>query len=219
MNKQIIINLKINKMKNILMSTMLAVVMLASCSNEEYVNNDTEPSDEVARTFKYMSLNDQLALNNSQTRTDKVNPDYSEKNNVTIVICRWSEWGRTSRNCRGFGLCNFEWFPKNTKLTYDKKYVTTYLQQDENGKKFVDLFLSEPLKDINPEEIPNLHIDCNLTGTYDKIHADKIELDSIGNPVYAGHIEKMPTSLTMKKGDYQYNPSLGTNGGYRIYFE
>lgn len=60
-------------MKKILMSTMLAVVMLASCSNEEYVNNDTEPSDEVARTFKYMSLNDQLALNNSQTRTDKVN--------------------------------------------------------------------------------------------------------------------------------------------------
>ncbi len=200
------------------MSAMLAVLMFTSCQQQEDVTNDVEPSDDIARTFKYMSLEEQLALNQSETRASVHDDSDYMKNNLTIIICRWKEWGRTSKNCRGFGLCEFEWFPKDNKKLYDDKYINTYLQTDKTGQRFVDLFLSAPIPNANPDEMPQLHIDKSLKGELNKEAAGTV-IDSLLNKGNINGVKIIPDSLIMRKGDYNYNPKLGTNGGYRIYLD
>jgi hypothetical protein len=74
---------------------IIAVVMVAliSCSKEGD-STTTFAENTIAKRLKFVDVNARInAKTNAKTKTD-------------IIIVEWDEWGRASRLCDGWGLCN-----------------------------------------------------------------------------------------------------------------
>jgi hypothetical protein len=167
-----------------------AIVMLAlfSCSKEE---NFKMPFDEntIAKRLKFVDVN------------TRIEEKLTSKTKLEVIIVEWDEWGRASRNCGGWGLCNADWFPSSSKKTLTKrmnnKGSAALLEFDSTENKYyIDILLAETV----PTDIPKDAV------TF------KIDLDFEMNVQQA-----VGCNLTFHKGNYFFNDSLGKFGGYRIY--
>ena len=100
--------------------TLIACVSMAviSCSNEEIITQEKE-TEEFVRNLKFQSLSERLnelkLIKSKNTRNsldinDESVEDMAE--NINLVIFRF-KIARKSLDCkRGFGVCDFKWFPK-----------------------------------------------------------------------------------------------------------
>lgn len=199
------------KIKLSLLTVFIVTVALISCSKDsDSVNNVDENS--IAGRLKFLDANDRVTTNLTGKKADGGN----------IIIVEWDEWGRASKNCGGWGLCNAEWFPfeeapidpidpigpldpidetptltgKSLKQkSLSKNGGSTILEFDSNANKYyIDILLAESA----PSDIP----DSSLIFKIDKDFSLNL---------------KNGKTLTFPNGNYTFNKSLGNFGGYRIY--
>ncbi len=209
--------------KFLLFAALAATVM--SCKQQEDANISMEKSDEIARSFKFVSLKDQLSSDTVVTRAETGKNDFTKLDvtpDVTFIICSWDEWGRTSRNCRGFGLCRFKWFWSSESEVKNGNFEGTsaILKSDSLGNPYIDLFLAEPIPTIE-DDLPQLSIDKDLLGEQVQYYTTDSTSHSATAPSanINPHIGERPivNNLIMQEGQYRYISELGTYGGYRIY--
>lgn len=119
---------------------------------------------------------------------------YSEINNLNgkwyIYYCEWDEWGRSSRDCLGWGLCNYYdcWDCNiNDKIWKHK------------GKVIFD--------DITRQGF--LIIELDILDDIQKIAIENQEIFTIDEEI------NNPNSI-LHKGQYQFDSSVGIHGGYKI---
>lgn len=175
-------------MKKLLLT---AIVMLAliSCS-KEVDSTATFDENTIAKRLKFVDVNSRISVKtNAKTKTD-------------ILIVEWDEWGRASKLCDGWGLCNADWFPSSSKLA---SKVTSgnggasILEFDASKKKyFIDILLAETVPSDIPKEVLTFKIDADF---------------ELNVQLAVGQ------SLTFHQGNYNFDDSLGKFGGYRIYLD
>lgn len=194
---------------------MLAALGFVACSHNEDLGT-LVPENEIP-SFKFETLKSHQAKNVTRSADDEVveNDNQEDPEEITIIICSWDEWGRTSRNCRGFGLCHFQWFPDWNSLVEeteeredmaesiiteevaDDPFVAE-VKEDTLGNRYMDIVLAEPIGASNISNMPSLNLD---TDVYSE------------NPIQNDSLE---TYVVLKQGTYEFNPSLGSYGGYRV---
>jgi hypothetical protein len=161
--------------------------IFSSCSKEQKVIAFDQ--DNIAKQLKFVEVKDRIKEMTNSVRGE-------------IVIVSWDKWGRTSRDCRGFGLCKPVWWPTPEHTVPNVNPLdgcATILELDPNNSKYYfDILLAaKPLGSIPLNEL-NLAVDNTIT----------LDTQSaIGN------------DLNIKQGLYTYDSSLGAYGGYRIYLE
>ncbi|MCF6214476.1 MAG: hypothetical protein L3J45_10685 [Flavobacteriaceae bacterium] len=169
----------------ITLGLLLSLGLYTSCTSSDTpvgINENT-----IAERLSFVDVNARIAnKQNSQS-----------KSLSKIIIVRWDEWGRKKKQCRGWGLCNAVWFPKNKSASSNGG--ATLLEFDNSlGKYYIDILLAT----TPPFEIPldalTLKIDENF-----ELNVQKA----------------ISKNLTFNKGDYLYDKSLGEFGGYRIYLD
>lgn len=166
-------------MNTLIKSIFLIGFAFISCSESNEMKSDTNAN------FKSKTLS---------TSTEKTNDK-----EFYIYFIDWDQWGRTSRNCDGFGLCHFRdcWFCclENDFIVNcnegNKIDNAGELKIYKNSKKgFLTIKLNpqnkEHLKAITNREV--LYIDENISNS----------------------------KTTLIKGAYNFNPTVGKHGGYII---
>ena len=159
-------------------------------------------------TFSLFSCSENFELekNNVETLSKKLNfvradkriEELSKNGNsrFLIVIVEWDEWGRASRNCASWGLCNANWFPQFKNNPNGGSTILEY--KDDIQKYYIDILLGSPVpSDIDLNEFPI-----------------EIDEDFILNVE-----EKIGKNLTFKRGSYNFDNNLGNYGGFRIYLD
>ncbi|MFC6269599.1 hypothetical protein [Frigoriflavimonas asaccharolytica] len=128
-------------------------------------------------------LNSQLE---NSPKIESTNTDDALARKV-IFQASWDEWGRTSKQCNGWGLCNFHscWFCESTG-----KY---------SGKVEVD--------SVTKEGYLFVVLDPN-----DLVQNDAI----IGNSVFYVDNDIDNSIATLHQGAYNFDSSIGEFGGYKI---
>lgn len=134
-----------------------------------------------------------------------------EKNKVTNSkwcghIVSWDEWGRKSKDCRGWGLCNASWFQpctekKNTSASDSKKiksFATEVYKEKTTGNFFILLALNKPI----PEEI-------NVSDLLFRIDED----------IFLDTEKSLGRKLIFKTGLYKFDETVDEFGGYKIYLQ
>tara|TARA_B110000114_G_scaffold78488_1_gene83171 strand:+ start:188 stop:733 length:546 start_codon:yes stop_codon:yes gene_type:complete len=180
-----------NKIKFLAIFVFMALLTVTSCSEDnEAVNSYDENA--IAKQLSFVDVDTRIA--NKQSK--------GIQSRVKIIIVSWDEWGRASRLCRGWGLCNADWFPY-FKRTAQKSTSTnggaTLLEFDDSLNKFyIDILLAETPPTEIPTEALTLKIDENF----------ELEVE-----------DAISQNLTFNQGDYSYDDSLGEFGGYRIYLD
>lgn len=191
---------------------MVVATMLFSCQQEGNVSvsENEAASEALVRSLKFIPLDKRLSdlkVASADTRgsgkggknTSKEGDEVSAEDPFTIIICSW-DWGRDSRQCKGFGLCNFVWFPefKNEIVATNTSLPdASIIETDTNGERYTDILLSEKVSLDIQKKLPALVIDKSL---------------SCQDTLDTGEIK----TLTMRKGEYRFDPNLGENGGYRV---
>jgi lipoprotein len=200
-------------MKKVFLATFIP--LLLSCQQDQMREISATDADIVARSMKFMTLSQSIGkfkktqqetrVNNPDDRTDD-QVDNSDNDghmgeDFTIGIFGW-DWGRPKKNCTGFGICDFTWFPALKKehdihisLPADDTNASLLMQTSE-GQTYTDLLLAEPMKDEYKEEIPPLPVEKSI--------------------LYSASVNGKKVSYKLKKGEYHFNPELGEHGGYRI---
>lgn len=182
------------KLNLILFSVFLSMVAL-SCSKET-VDSAQDSSllqeEEVLKSLKFVPIEKQSTLRALRS---------SSSTNLVIVSITW---GRKSKNCRGFGICDVDWFPglqdlfSSSSLANSTETLSTYLREDpETGENYLELPLEE-----SPS--PNFSSD-DLSIKVDR----PLELTSNGH-------DSLGESLVLPANAYRLNETVGVNGGYRI---
>jgi hypothetical protein len=107
-----------------------------------------------------------------------------------IFYVTWEEWGRASRNCAGWGLCNF--YSCWTCEIADRpgQYSGKVIYNDETGRGTLSIELNQT------EEIQTEAITWELPFTIDK--------DIVNGKV------------TLLKGIYKFDSKVGPYGGYLV---
>ena len=194
---------------------MLAALGFVACSHNEDLGTFV-PESEIPG-FKFETLKSYQAKNVTRSADYEVveNDNQEEPEEITIIICSWDGWGRTSRNCTGFGLCHFEWFPnwkslfeeKEERGEMDESIITeevaddpfvAEVKEDTLGNRYMDIVLAEPIGASNISNMPSLNLDTDVFSE---------------NPIQNDSLE---TYLVLKQGTYEFDPSLGSYGGYRV---
>lgn len=185
-------------MKKSLLPVYLAVVMLigavcfVACSKEE---GDSPSIDEntIVKKIKIVDLKSRIEAEK------KLQNKVGDSAVADFWIVTWSEWGRASRNCDGWGLCNANWFPgEEARLSSDNEKGSLLKFDNEKEKYYLDILLAEKV----PSDISSYALTFKIDSDFE-LNAKKI----IGQ------------DLTFKKGNYIFNSSLGDFGGYRIYLD
>lgn len=179
---------------------LIGLVLLVSCSQHIITVSDSESNPEdVMRYLSFKKVRDfsQVTRTDTDPNVDEIGGD-----DLTVIICSWDGWGRTSKNCRGFGLCHFEWFPEAHKDQHIESadYFAAEVKSDSLGNKYMDIVLTEPipLTDTDGLEMPCLAIDEDIFGECE-------ELDPLIND-----------TIIVEEGMYPFNYNLGLYGGYRL---
>lgn len=191
------------------MATVLSIAVgLISCQQEDFSSSSKTSLEDFVKTKKFTSLNKRLynmsKSQNTLTRGIENNINVKDfKREFTVIICSW-DWGRPKHKCKGFGFCNFTWFPdfKSQAMLPNLdtiEYNGSLIEADENGRKYTDVLFDEEIDSLEQKKLPALAIDKRLSFT-----------DSIDN---------VTKTYTIEKGMYEFNPKLGTHGGYRVYIQ
>ena len=184
---------------------LIACVSMAviSCSNEEIITQEKE-TEEFVRNLKFQSLSERLnelkLIKSKNTRNsldinDESVEDMAE--NINLVIFRF-KIARKSLDCKkGFGVCDFKWFPKENYAEEEESHeeLSSILEVDDLGNKYMELRLGENVDNIN---MPNFIVDEDVIGS---------------------HCENTENELIIKQGHYIFDRNIGNFGGYRITIE
>lgn len=175
------------------------------CRMFERRNQTSETGNAIISSASNSSKNsDEKAIEKRLKFLDvKLRIEEKKKNggDASLIIVSWDEWGRASRKCSGWGLCNADWFPefKQGGKPNNPNGGKTLLELDKtNNKYYIDILLADTVPSDILAEALNLTIDADF------------ELS--GEQINGKH-------LTFKKGDYLFSNSLGKFGGYRIYLD
>ena len=176
--------------KKIAVYTLLSAFVLTSCEDEQVL--ETYDENTIAQQIKVVDVNERIATEYPETSLRR-----------GLIIVRWEKWGRAKRNCEGWGLCNAEWFPqfKGARIdaTESENGAQTLLEFDEElNQYYIDILLAE----TPPTDIPSESLTLKIDEDFD------LDIE-----------EELAQNLTFVVGDYPYNESLSTNGGYRIYLQ
>lgn len=202
-------------MKKILFS-IITIFALASCRNERTATESTE-YDKMYNQLQFERMKDFISRTDSIVSTrGKSSEVITDEvfNDVNIGICKWTKRGRTSKNCQGFGLCNFQWTPlghivlkiiANILLNSitDEEYVGIVKEDFFGNTQMIIRLSSIPTM----SDIPEFTMDEDVAG---EPFSEKYT-DEEGN-----EIKGLPKEIILKKGIYQYDPSIGDCGGYAI---
>jgi len=133
---------------------------------------------------------------------DDLNSAIETRVSFYLYHAAWDEWGRASRNCNGWGLCNFVdcSFCCIDDVTGEQVDCLTGNSPDENtaivlieeghqsGTLTIRLDSSNPIQQAAISNQKTLEIDQDLTGQY----------------------------FTVLSGSYAFDSSIGDNGGYAV---
>ncbi|MCO4293538.1 hypothetical protein NF867_11750 [Solitalea sp. MAHUQ-68] len=178
-------------------------LILISCSKEEHFNDDQyslEHETIIAKTICTENASKYFVNESSIYRNEKEDG---------ILIVEWEEWGRASKKCGGWGLCNADWFPTSENQIQSQHTEnsgqsvlsgttnhSTFLRYDNQRKQYyIEILLSKPLPIPTPEILLSLPIEENFT---------------------LNTKMKLGKNITFNKGYYPFNKHLGHFGGYRI---
>jgi hypothetical protein len=175
--------------KKITVLTLLSAFVLTSCEDEQIL--ETYDENTIAQQIKVVDVNKRIATEYPETSLRK-----------RLIIVRWEGWGH-GEQCKGWGLCQAEWFPqfKGARIdaTESGNGAQTLLEFDEElNQYYIDILLAETPPTDMPSESLTLKID------------EDFDLDIE---------DELAQNLTFVVGDYPYNELLSTNGGYRIYLQ
>lgn len=184
-------------------STFIGVAILAlvafSCSNRNEIitNEDSSLNREelVIKELKFLPLEKQIGLRSFNNIPPNNKPD------LDIVIVR-VEFGRKSKNCRGFGVCDVEWFPgfdmvANPEDNIQPSLLTYMRENPETGEHYIELPLAESPNPKFTNEDLTLKIDAPL------------EFISNGE-------DSLGESYIAPAKELKLDPKVGEHGGYKI---
>ncbi len=183
------------------------LLSLVSCQQEDIATNGMY-SDDFMANLKFNTINlveTRASGGNEQEQTSQITGDNNEIQskasgiNIGIFSVRIA---RPSTGCkRGFGFCDFVWFPKlhnkdvDILLEKHSEYSSFNIKRDSEGNKFVDLELAEKPTGIDLNKLQPLVIEEQLEG-----------FNFINNE----------NELIVSQGSYSFDSSIGKFGGYRI---
>ena len=175
--------------KKITVLTLLSAFVLTSCEDEQIL--ETYDENTIAQQIKVVDVNKRIATEYPETSLRK-----------RLIIVRWDGWGHGGQ-CNGWGLCRAEWFPqfKGARIdaTESENGAQTLLEFDEElNQYYIDILLAE----TPPTDIPSESLTLKIDEDFD------LDIE-----------DELAQNLTFVVGDYPYNESLSTNGGYRIYLQ
>lgn len=180
----------------------IALLSLASCQQEDIATNGMYSDDFMAK-LEFNTVKVAGTRAEGKQATNKNNEVI--KNNEDLDICIFSvRIARASRNClSGFGFCDFVWFPKQPENDVEKLiesnplYKNSFrIQRDKGGNKFVDLELSKKPAGLDISKLQPLVVEENL--------------ESFST------VNEKEEKMTVPKGSYSFDSSIGKFGGYRI---
>ena len=180
-------NVNFKKMKK----TVLILVFVGFIAT--FISCDKEGQN-VSLTEKE-NFNEDLIPQKLSFQKNNLNP----YNRGEIIIVEWDEWGRKKKDCKGWGLCDAVWFPKaeEKSVNSDFSVYSTILQFDQISQKyFIDILLSEVVPIDIPIELYPLPVDESFI-----IYTE----EAIGR------------NLIFEEGEYPFDETLGSFGGFRIY--
>jgi len=179
-----------NKIKFLAIFVFMALLTVTSCSEDNEVNSFDENA--IAKQLSFVDVDTRIA--NKQSK--------GTQSRFKIIIVSWDEWGRASRQCRGWGLCNADWFPsaqRRAQKSTSTNGSATLLELDNSlNKYYIDILLAETPPSEIPTDALTLKIDENF----------ELNVKS-----------EISQNLTFNQGDYPYDDSLGEFGGYRVYLD
>lgn len=168
-------------------TALLIAGMLGACSKEQKVTSNL---DNIAQQLKFVSVNERIK--------EKTHLNSREK----IIIVQWTEWGRASKDCHGWGLCNAEWFPQFNTMVLNPNPGnggSSILEIDQSKNKYYfDILLA-----ASPPASISL-VNLTLPVDYDIVLNTKTDIG---------------TDLRINQGWYYYDSKMGGFGGFRIYLE
>lgn len=187
-------------MKRTFILFALFPLIMGSCQQDEtaVAYNDLN-SDAAVHALRFETVGGILEKESKSTRSNltESSNDIDVAENP-LIICEFGI-GRPKHQCRGFGICEFKLFPKQniTKAEYDK--FTQYggvVETDINGQKYLKVLVSEDVDENLKPSLPALKIDDDFGST---------DMNDVDDGLY-----------TLKRGDYNFDASLGEHGGYKI---
>lgn len=119
--------------------------------------------------------------------------------NIKVVTFKLK---RPSSGCnRGFGFCDFEWFPSYTDFALstsgiDEDRHSFVIKSTEDGEQFVELALIERPENLNSNRMKALIVE------------EALKSSALENGV--------KKSLTVPAGSYHFSDSVGEFGGYKV---
>lgn len=185
-------------MKRFFIFLALFPLIMGSCQQEETAIAYGD-SDAAVRSLRFETVGDIIERASKSTRS---NPTTSS-NDIDVaedplIICEF-EIGRPKRRCTGFGICEFKLFPKQNVIAGKYDDLIQYggvVETDVNGQKYLKVLVSEDVSEYQRQSLPTLKIDDNLENT---------DINDVEDGSY-----------TLKKGNYNFDASLGEHGGYKI---
>lgn len=179
------------KKLNILIGiAVLAILFSCEKENESNIQENQEILDLVSIVDIDTRMQSLLEVNGDNGNR---NPDP-----CTYVIVSWDgEWGRASRNCDGWGLCNSNWFYWDCSGNRSGNSSAPLEFDTAANKHYIDILFSEPVPSNIPIEDLALAIDEE----------------------FQVFIESENKNLVFNNALYPYNENLGDFGGIRIYLD
>lgn len=163
---------------------VISTVVAISCSKE--ISSSGIDENTIAKRLTFVNVNARIKAK-----------EFLQKR-IPIVIVEWDEWGRGSKDCRGWGLCNANWFPDSRNNETTNGGATLLEFDNTNNKYYIDILLEKPVPDDLPKEAITIKIDTDFMLNVEKI---------------------ISKNLIFHQGEYPFNSALGQFGGYRIYLD
>jgi len=188
-------------MKKIILPFAFLALLAASCQQEDYVDNNCD-IEERAKSLGILSIGE--LPQDIMTRTIVQNNGDLEKvdNSDGRFIFFKARIAKASRNCLdGFGLCDIK-FLKNeagSALEYGDStldYATSIIKTDSIGNKHAYILMKNSPSNAGINQMPTFNIDEELEKRY-----------ALGDSTI---------TIVMPAGQYNYDKTLGANGGYKI---
>lgn len=187
-------------MKKYIIVFMLTIGLFTtySCSKDEVISQEVDPED-MARELKFQSISSQLAAD-SVNGVQNIESMNTRGGSVDILIFSF-RIARKKYDCKkGFGICDFKWgwesMSSANNSIEDKYVVSSYLRSTPTGKYYVSLPIDQKLSTEEIQAMPELVVDEIL---------ERIEM-----------INSEKNQITIEKGNYKYNQSIGENGGFEV---
>lgn len=185
-----------NLIKSRLCIASLSIIFVVACSKPETTSR-FEESTNTTKSFK-TDFDDNQNLKGLNDDLNEITSD-PEPPKFHIYFADWSEWGRTSKDCKKFGLCDF---------------VDCWACCEQGG-----VIVDCP----TAERIPNsgtITIDLQTNIGYLVIELDPLysdQADAILNQktLYVDE-DIVKSNAILHSGEYLFDPTIGEYGGYSL---